>query len=117
MVVESAVLLGVEGFQQSGRRVAPEVACQLVDLVQKHQGVRALGRDHGVDDLAGHRADVGAAVAADLGLIPHAAEADADILAVQAFGDGAGDAGLADTRRSEERRVGKECRSRWSPYH
>ena len=22
-----------------------------------------------------------------------------------------------DMRRSEERRVGKECRSRWSPYH
>src|ERR1039457_857018 len=25
--------------------------------------------------------------------------------------------GPAATRRSEERRVGKECRSRWSPYH
>ena len=24
---------------------------------------------------------------------------------------------LANNRRSEERRVGKECRSRWSPYH
>src|SRR5256885_15456942 len=24
---------------------------------------------------------------------------------------------LAETVRSEERRVGKECRSRWSPYH
>src|SRR3989442_4331256 len=24
---------------------------------------------------------------------------------------------LMDARRSEERRVGKECRSRWSPYH
>ena len=24
---------------------------------------------------------------------------------------------LARTQRSEERRVGKECRSRWSPYH
>ena len=24
---------------------------------------------------------------------------------------------LVPTRRSEERRVGKECRSRWSPYH
>ena len=24
---------------------------------------------------------------------------------------------LADQGRSEERRVGKECRSRWSPYH
>ena len=23
----------------------------------------------------------------------------------------------ADLMRSEERRVGKECRSRWSPYH
>ena len=23
----------------------------------------------------------------------------------------------AHTHRSEERRVGKECRSRWSPYH
>ena len=22
-----------------------------------------------------------------------------------------------NTKRSEERRVGKECRSRWSPYH
>src|SRR5256885_6052289 len=24
---------------------------------------------------------------------------------------------LGETLRSEERRVGKECRSRWSPYH
>ena len=25
--------------------------------------------------------------------------------------------GLKPVQRSEERRVGKECRSRWSPYH
>ncbi len=25
--------------------------------------------------------------------------------------------GRSDSLRSEERRVGKECRSRWSPYH
>src|SRR2546422_6330871 len=30
----------------------------------------------------------------------------------QLFGQGAG-----EQERSEERRVGKECRSRWSPYH
>ena len=24
---------------------------------------------------------------------------------------------IAGGKRSEERRVGKECRSRWSPYH
>ena len=28
-----------------------------------------------------------------------------------------GDAFIKITKRSEERRVGKECRSRWSPYH
>ena len=27
------------------------------------------------------------------------------------------EAGQASRSRSEERRVGKECRSRWSPYH
>ena len=27
------------------------------------------------------------------------------------------DIALASKKRSEERRVGKECRSRWSPYH
>ena len=25
--------------------------------------------------------------------------------------------GATEAKRSEERRVGKECRSRWSPYH
>src|SRR2546429_2804391 len=30
---------------------------------------------------------------------------------------GRGRAYFADQVRSEERRVGKECRSRWSPYH
>ena len=27
------------------------------------------------------------------------------------------DVGFCKMERSEERRVGKECRSRWSPYH
>ena len=35
------------------------------------------------------------------------------------YKDGAWDEGTLsdDPMRSEERRVGKECRSRWSPYH
>ena len=31
--------------------------------------------------------------------------------------DGIGDSCDNCDNRSEERRVGKECRSRWSPYH
>src|SRR5260370_23580262 len=34
-----------------------------------------------------------------------------------AFGAGVPYDRQTDERRSEERRVGKECRSRWSPYH
>ena len=30
---------------------------------------------------------------------------------------GIGTIGITAAKRSEERRVGKECRSRWSPYH
>jgi len=30
---------------------------------------------------------------------------------------GVGQKHFTDEQRSEERRVGKECRSRWSPYH
>src|SRR3712207_7220439 len=30
---------------------------------------------------------------------------------------GANSRSCTDSARSEERRVGKECRSRWSPYH
>src|SRR5229473_5498362 len=37
---------------------------------------------------------------------------------VQVLGQGGVPAsGVSAVRRSEERRVGKECRSRWSPYH
>ena len=33
------------------------------------------------------------------------------------FNAGLFNTGQAVAERSEERRVGKECRSRWSPYH
>jgi len=33
------------------------------------------------------------------------------------LGEAAGNGGARRRSRSEERRVGKECRSRWSPYH
>ena len=47
-------------------------------------------------------------------MITGAAQMDGAILVVAAT-----DGPMAQTRddRSEERRVGKECRSRWSPYH
>src|SRR6266496_857033 len=49
---------------------------------------------------------------------PFAGEiANADIPVVVYVTPQGTQAGAAGERRSEERRVGKECRSRWSPYH
>ena len=45
-------------------------------------------------------------------LVKEAASKTADVA-----GDGTTTATVLASARSEERRVGKECRSRWSPYH
>ena len=50
----------------------------------------------------GQRADVRPAVAADLGLVAHAAEGDADELAAQRAGDRLAERGLADAGRAGE---------------
>src|SRR3712207_6817961 len=58
--------------------------------------------------LSGERIHhVGEPVAMVIADSPHAAEDGADAVAVE----------YEPQERSEERRVGKECRSRWSPYH
>ena len=54
------------------------------------------------DDAAGHRADVRAAVAADVGLVAHAAQGDADELAAHRFGDDLAERRLAHARRADE---------------
>ena len=74
VVAERVVLLGVEHLEQRRRRVAAEVAAELVDLVEHEHRVAGARAAAGPHDLAGHRADIGAAVAADLGLVVHAAE-------------------------------------------
>ena len=47
-------------------------------------------------------------------------ESDRQFVTPAELAERLGAAGIADSDtivRSEERRVGKECRSRWSPYH
>src|ERR1035438_10932297 len=55
-----------------------------------------------------------------LGLTTHPKLLEAAIAAIRQFGVGSGAVRTISgtmSIRSEERRVGKECRSRWSPYH
>ena len=96
------VLLGVEHLEQRRRRVAAEVVPQLVDLVEHEHRVVRPGLLHALDDPAGQRADVGAPVAADLGLVAHAAQRHADELAAQRPGDGPAERGLAHAGRPHQ---------------
>ena len=102
MVVERGVLLRVEHLEQRRRRIAAEVHRHLVDFVEQEQRVVNRRFRHVLHDLAGHRADVGAAMAADLGLVAHAAQRHAHELAIGGARDALAERGLADTR--EDRR-------------
>ncbi len=102
VVHEGAVLLGVQHFQQRGRRVAPEIAGHLVDLVEEKDRVAGLRLAHRLDDLARQGPDVGLAMAAYLRFVAHPAEGDPHELAVEAAGDGPAQRGLACARRADK---------------
>ena len=102
VIDEHEVLLGIEHFEQRGGRIAAEVHRHLVDFVQHENRILGAGLLHHLNDLAGQRADVGAAVAADLGFIPHATEGHANELAAGGLGNRHSQRSLADAGRSDE---------------
>ena len=106
VVAEGVVLRRVEHLEQRRRRVAPEVGADLVDLVEQDDRVHRPGLLDGPDDPAGQRADVRTPVAADLRLVPDAAERDPDELAAHGARDGLAERGLADAGRADQRQHG-----------
>ena len=96
------VLLRVEHLQQRRRRIAAEIHAHLVDLVEQEERIGLLRLLHRLDDLAGHRADIGAPVPADFGLVAHAAQRHADEFAARGLGDRFAERGLADAGRADE---------------
>ena len=116
VVAERRVLLRVEHLEHRRRGVAAEVGAHLVDLVEHEHRVGRAGVAQRADDRAGHRADVGAAVAADLGLVAHAAHADALELAAERAGDRLAERRLADAGRADEAED-RAARVRLEPAH
>ena len=102
MVGKSGVLFRVEHFQQSGGRVATEVAAQFVDFVQQEQRVFHARFGHALHDFARHRADVGTAVSADFAFVFHAAQGHAHIFAPRGFGNAFAQRGFAHARRADQ---------------
>ncbi len=102
VVVKHAVLVRVQHLQQSGGRVAAEIVAHLVDLVQQNQRVRGAGLLERRDNPARHGADIGAAVADDVGLVAHAPQRDADVFAPDRLRNGVGDGGFAHAGRPDQ---------------
>ncbi len=102
VIDEHEVLFGIEHFEQRRRRIAAEVHRHLVDFIEHEDRVLGAGLLHHLDDLAGQRADVGAAMSAHFGFIAHAAQRHANELAASGLGDAHAERGLADARRSDE---------------
>ena len=102
VVAEGRVLLGIEHLQQGRGGIAAEVHAELVDLVEHEDGVARPRAPEPLDDLARQGADVRPAMAADLGLVAHAAQRDAVELAAHGPGDGAAERCLADSWRAHE---------------
>ena len=102
VVSKTAVLFRVEHLQQSGCGIALIAGSDLVDLVQHDDRVLGAGFSQCADQLAGQRADVGAAVALDFGFIAHAAYRETMKLPAHGVGDGAPEGGLANARGADE---------------
>src|SRR5438270_3152899 len=102
VIAEGRVLLGIESFEQSRRRVAAEVATELVDFVEHEDGIVGLGAADALYDLSGQSADVSATMTADLGFIVQPTERHALELASQGARDGAAERGLAYSGRPDE---------------
>src|SRR5262249_36138712 len=77
IVSERRVLCGIEHLKQRRRRVTLDAASELVDFIEHQHAVAGAGLAQRLDDVPGQRADIGAAMAPDLGFVMHAAQADA----------------------------------------
>ena len=102
VVAKLEVLRRIENFQQRRGGIAAKVPSQLVDLVEHQQWIPHAGAANRLDDPPGHGADIGAAMAAQLRLVVHAAQAHPLELAAHGPGNRLAERRLADARRPDE---------------
>ena len=98
MVAERTILLRIQHLQKCGRRITTKISSHLVDFIKQEHGVHATTRLHTVNNTARHRADIGTAMAADFGLVTHAAQRYARKFALNRLGNTACQARLAHAR-------------------
>src|SRR5438034_1018145 len=96
------VLPRIEHFEQRAGRVPAKIRADLVDLIEHENRVPRTCTPQSLNDSTRHRANVRAAMTADLCFIAHAAETDPHKFAAQRIGNRLAKAGFAHTRRPEK---------------
>src|SRR6476646_675940 len=95
-------MLRVQYFEQCGRRIAMEALPELVHFIEYNHRVSRLCLADRLDKITRKRADIGAAMTPDLGLVMHAAKTDALKFSARGARDGLAERGLAHTWRTDE---------------
>mmetsp|Transcript_29204 Transcript_29204/g.56461 ORF Transcript_29204/g.56461 Transcript_29204/m.56461 type:complete len:553 (-) Transcript_29204:1689-3347(-) len=102
VIDKGAVLFRVQHFQHRRRGVAPEILTHLVDLIEQDQRVRRLGFFQRLNDLAGHRPDIGPAVAPNFAFVTHTTQRDANKFTSSGLGDRFPKRGFAHAGRADQ---------------
>jgi hypothetical protein len=102
VVVERAFCSGSSTSRSADDGIAAEIGRHLVDLVEAGRPDSRSRLLHRLDDLAGQRTDVGPTVAADLSLVPDAAERNANELPARRTRDRLAERRLADAGRADQ---------------
>src|SRR5688572_5188790 len=82
--------------------VAPKVRTDLVDCVEHNQWIIGRSLLDRLDDSSGHRPDVRATVAADLGFVVQPAERQTYKLSIERTRNRASETSLTNSRRSDQ---------------
>ena len=100
MIGKFIILLGIEDLKKCGRGISLVICTYFVDLIEQHQRIFHLRLMESRRNASRHRTDVGSSVAADLRLIPHTAETDADVFFIQGSRHASRNRGLTGSRRA-----------------
>src|SRR5215471_3450843 len=105
---ECMVLCRIEHFEQCACGVATKIRTNFVDLVEHKNRVACAAATQFLNDSSRHRADIGAAMTANLSFITHSAETDPHKFAAEGIGDRLTQTGFADAggpEKTEDRAV------------
>src|SRR5947209_2904666 len=112
MISERAVLLGVEDLEECCTWVAAVIAAKLIDLIKQNDRINGSSSLHELDDLPGHRSNVGPTVTPYLRFIMNAAKSQTHELSPRRPGYRFSKACLADTGSADK----TQDRALWALY-